>query len=98
MDTPLNDSAVSKALETLAGWSTVDGKLHKSFRFTDFTQAFGFMCQTALEAEKRDHHPEWFNVYNRVDVWLVTHDAGGITNRDTELAARMNELAITLLD
>ena len=72
------------------GWAlSEDGKaLERSFRFKDFAQAFGFMAQMALVSEKADHHPEWFNVYNRVEVRLTTHDAGGLTARDLDWAAR----------
>ena len=76
------------ALASLAGWSEVDGRdaIHKSFKFADFNAAFGFMSRVALAAEKMDHHPEWFNVYNRVDITLATHDADGMTERDIRLA------------
>jgi 4a-hydroxytetrahydrobiopterin dehydratase len=77
----------------LAGWSIVDGKLTRDFHFGDFVAAFGFMTRSALVAERMNHHPEWFNVYNRVEVALTTHDAGGITTLDLELARAMNELA-----
>ncbi|NJN52365.1 MAG: 4a-hydroxytetrahydrobiopterin dehydratase [Gammaproteobacteria bacterium] len=75
-----------------AAWAVVDGKLHKAFRFRDFVQAFGFMTQAALVAERMNHHPEWFNVYHTVRVDLVTHDANGITERDFALATAMNEI------
>jgi 4a-hydroxytetrahydrobiopterin dehydratase len=79
----LTTDARRAALAQLAGWSEVDGRdaIHKTFRFKNFNQAFGFMTRVALMAEKMDHHPEWFNVYNRVDVTLATHDAG-VTDRD----------------
>jgi 4a-hydroxytetrahydrobiopterin dehydratase len=86
-------SADASAIEPPPGWEVVDGKLHREFRFADFVEAFGFMSRCALAAEKMDHHPEWSNVWNRVTVDLVTHDAGGITDRDLTLAARMNEFA-----
>jgi 4a-hydroxytetrahydrobiopterin dehydratase len=73
-------------------WELVAGQLHKVFRFPDFVAAFGFMSRAALIAERMDHHPEWCNVYNRVDVSLSTHDAGGLTALDFELARRMEEL------
>lgn len=76
-----------------AAWRVVDGKLHKSFAFEDFVAAFGFMSQVALVAERMNHHPEWFNVYDTVRVDLTTHDARGITNRDFQLAAAMEEIA-----
>ncbi len=80
--------ARSKALAGLSGWSEIKDRdaIHKSFKFKDFNAAWGFMCRIALMAEKMDHHPEWFNVYNRVDITLSTHDAGGITERDIKLA------------
>lgn len=81
------------SLEALPGWQLDDGKLRKEFQFADFQQAFAFMTRCALLAEKLNHHPEWFNVYNRVDVRLTTHDAGGITNLDIEMAAAMNRFA-----
>ncbi len=77
-----------RLLPTLDGWeidTTRDG-IRKSYRFVDFTQAFGFMARVALLAEKADHHPEWFNVYNRVDILLTTHDADGLSMRDIDLA------------
>ena len=67
--------------------------ISRKFTFKDFNEAFGFMTRAALVAEKLDHHPEWFNVYNRVEVTLATHDAGGVTERDVELAAAMDRLA-----
>ena len=73
-------------------WQLAAGKLHKGFRFPDFVAAFGFMTRAALIAERMDHHPEWRNVYNRVEVDLSTHDAGGLTALDFELARRMEEL------
>jgi 4a-hydroxytetrahydrobiopterin dehydratase len=90
---PLSDQQVRYALEGLPGWSVVNGKLHREFKFRDFSYAFGFMATAATAIEKRDHHPEWFNVYNRVTVDLTTHDAGGITSKDTELASLLNEIA-----
>jgi 4a-hydroxytetrahydrobiopterin dehydratase len=81
------------ALSTLTGWDVVDGKLHKEYKFADFIHAFGFMATSALSIEKMGHHPEWFNVYNRVTVDLTTHDAGGITSKDAELAKVLDEVA-----
>ena len=89
----LADPALEAALAKLSGWSLRDGKLHKQFRFDDFIQAFGFMTRVALVAEAMNHHPEWSNVWNRVDVDLTTHDAKGITELDVSLASRMDELA-----
>ena len=82
----LSGDALAEAVAPLEGWSVVDGKLHKEYVFTDFVEAFGFMSSAALCAERSNHHPEWFNVYNRVRVDLSTHDAGGITMFDVELA------------
>lgn len=79
-------------------WKIVDGKLHREFQFADFIAAFGFMSQVALAAEAMNHHPEWFNVYNRVVVDLTTHDAAGITARDFKLAKRMESYAMKLQD
>ena len=88
----LGPEQVQAALQSLPGWSLQEGKLFRSFAFPDFNAAFGFMSRAALHAEKVDHHPEWFNVYNRVDVWLTSHDAGGITERDTALARTLDRL------
>ena len=84
----LTGDARRSALADLDGWSEVDGRdaISRSFRFADFNAAFGFMTRVALKAEAMDHHPEWFNVYNRVDVTLATHDAGGVTGKDIALA------------
>ena len=81
------------ALEQLAGWSAAQGRdaIVKTYRFADFNAAFGWMTRVALAAEKLDHHPEWFNVYNRVDVTLATHDADGVTELDVRLARFMDE-------
>ena len=86
---------VDQALDGLDGWTAVQGReaIQKSFRFKDFNQAFGFMTRIALAAEKLDHHPEWFNVYNRVDVILATHDADGVTELDLKLASLMDAAA-----
>ena len=89
----LEGDALNEAVADLQGWSLVDGKLHREFRFADFVVAFGFMTRVALVAEAMDHHPEWSNVYSRVSVDLTTHDSGGITASDVALAKRMNELA-----
>src|SRR5881296_67723 len=91
----LNADDIAAGLSGLSGWSlSEDGSaIEKTYRFTSFVEAFGFMSQSALAAEKLDHHPEWFNVYNRVDVKLTTHDAGGVTARDIELAQTMDRLA-----
>jgi 4a-hydroxytetrahydrobiopterin dehydratase len=89
--TPLSDERISQAMP--AGWTLASGKLHREFRFKDFNEAFGFMSRCALAAEAMNHHPEWFNVWNKVVVDLATHDAGGVTERDLDLAGKMNEIA-----
>ena len=85
--------ALDAALEGLDGWSLVDGKLHRAYKFKDFSAAMAFMLRGAMEAHMVDHHPEWANVYNRVTVDLVTHETGGITDLDIELAGRFNRIA-----
>ena len=80
-------------IANLSGWSAGDDFITKVFVFDNFAQAFGFMTQIAIIADKMDHHPEWYNVYNRVDVTLRTHDAGGITDKDAELAEAMDRAA-----
>jgi 4a-hydroxytetrahydrobiopterin dehydratase len=83
------------ALAQLKGWSEVQGRdaITKSYKFADFNAAFGFMTRVALKADRMDHHPEWFNVYSKVDVLLSTHDSGGVTAKDVELAKFMDEAA-----
>ena len=85
----------TEVMTQLSGWSIVEGRsaIMKSFKFKSFGQAFGFMTEAALVAEKIDHHPEWFNVYSRVDVTLTTHSAGGITELDVKLAKAMDGIA-----
>ena len=87
------DDEVRATLATMPGWSLAGGKLHREYRFGNFVDAFGFMSRAALVAESMNHHPEWTNVYNRVMVDLSTHDAGGITTLDFELARRFEALA-----
>ena len=84
----LTGQARSDALKTLKGWSEVPGRdaIARKFVFKDFNEAFGFMSRAALIAEKMDHHPEWFNVYNRVEITLTTHDCSGLSQRDVDLA------------
>ena len=85
-----------KAVQTLTDWSVDAGEgdaIQRTFRFADFNAAFGFMSRAALQAEKMDHHPEWYNIYNRVEVTLATHDAGGVTQKDIDLAAFMDRAA-----
>jgi len=89
----LSADQILTGLQTLPQWEILNGKLHRTFTFADFVGAFGFMTQAALVAETMGHHPEWFNVYNRVVVDLTTHDAGGISAKDLTLAHKMNELA-----
>ncbi len=83
---------VKARLNEIPGWSIVDGKLRREFQFPNFVEAMGFMTRAAIEAEKMGHHPEWFNVYSKVHVYLMTHSEGGITELDFELAAKMNKL------
>jgi 4a-hydroxytetrahydrobiopterin dehydratase len=92
MATRLSESEIRSALRKLRGWKIIDGKLHREFKFPDFIHAFGFMTSCALVAEAMGHHPEWSNVYNRLTVDLSTHDAGGISTKDFELAGKMNAL------
>ncbi|MFN3230696.1 MAG: 4a-hydroxytetrahydrobiopterin dehydratase [Alphaproteobacteria bacterium] len=91
----LSGDARTQALGTLNGWTEVEGRdaISKVFQFADFNDAFGFMSRVALTAEKADHHPEWFNVYNKVEVTLSTHDAGGLTQKDIDLASFMDAAA-----
>ena len=89
----LSSEQISEELKNLQGWIVKDEKLHKDFEFDTFNEAFGFMTRAAMEIEKMNHHPEWFNVYNRLSVDLTTHDAGGITNNDIQLAKILNSLA-----
>ncbi len=88
----LTGPARTKALEELKDWQEAEGRdaIEKSFRFDDFTGAFAFMTRVALIAEKMDHHPEWSNVYNRVEIVLSTHDAGGLSERDIALAQEID--------
>jgi len=89
----LSSEQISEELKNLPGWSVKDEKLHKDFEFGDFNEAFGFMTRAAMHIEKMNHHPEWFNVYNKLTVDLMTHDAGGITENDINLAKILNSLA-----
>ncbi len=85
----LTADELAAALRELPGWELRDGKLHRALTFADFAAAFAFMTRVAIEAEKLDHHPDWSNVWNRVAIVLWTHDAGGITKSDVELARRI---------
>jgi 4a-hydroxytetrahydrobiopterin dehydratase len=89
----LGDAEIAAQLSALSGWKVEGGKLHRTFLFRDFVAAFGFMTSAALVAQQLDHHPEWSNVWNKVQVDLVTHDAEGITALDFKLAGAMQELA-----
>lgn len=91
----LDPAARAAAMKELSQWQDVDGRdaIRRVFAFKDFNQAFGFMSRVALLAEKMDHHPEWFNVYNKVDITLATHDAGGVTDNDIEMAKAMEGYA-----
>lgn len=92
----LSDGELNSDLQKLPGWTIKNEKLHREYRFPDFAHAFGFMATSAVLIEKMNHHPEWFNVYGRVIVDLTTHDAGGITNKDVELAAVLEGIASKL--
>lgn len=94
----LSGDARAEALALLSSWTQAPGRdaIQKTFRFKTFNQAWGFMTRVALAAEAMDHHPEWFNVYNRVEVTLSTHDAGGLTSLDVDLAKRMDRFAAEL--
>lgn len=88
----LSDQEAARELAALPGWSIQSGKLYRQFIFPDFTRAFGFMAQVALIAQAMDHHPDWCNAYNRVIMELSTHDLGGISTFDVELARRVEQL------
>jgi 4a-hydroxytetrahydrobiopterin dehydratase len=88
---------IAEGLKDLAGWTVVKSKLHKEYQFADFVHAFGFMATSAIAIEKMNHHPEWFNVYNKVTVDLSSHDVGGISSRDFKLAALLDSIAGKLL-
>ena len=95
MVSKLDDAARAVALGNLPQWN-YDAEaqgIRRTLRFSDFAEAFGFMVRVAILAEKADHHPEWFNVYNRVEILLTTHDAGGLSQRDLELAAAIDAIA-----
>lgn len=91
----LTDAEIATALAELPGWTLrADGlAIERTFRLADFAEAFGFMARVAIHAEKADHHPEWFNVYNRVEITLTTHDAAGLSNRDVALAKVISAMA-----
>jgi 4a-hydroxytetrahydrobiopterin dehydratase len=95
--TKLTPSEISSQLLKLPDWSVKDGKLHRDYQFPNFSLAIGFMMSAAVLIEKKDHHPEWFNVYNKVTVDLTSHDAGGITARDFDLASALEQIAVKLV-
>jgi 4a-hydroxytetrahydrobiopterin dehydratase len=92
----LTEAEIEQSLAKVAGWTVKDGKLHREYKFADFAHAVGFIATAAVGIEKMNHHPEWFNVYNRVTVDLTTHDSGGITQKDVELAQMLEKIAVKL--
>jgi 4a-hydroxytetrahydrobiopterin dehydratase len=88
----LDDAAVRERMTQLDGWELTGGQLHRQLEFEDFVQAFGFMTSVALAAERMNHHPDWSNVYNRIDIRLSSHDVGGISERDFRLARVIDAL------
>ncbi len=93
--TKLSETEIQEILKELNGWTVVNGKLHKEMEFTDFNQAWQFMTTAVVEIEKMNHHPEWFNVYNKLVIDLMTHDAGGITENDVNLAKHLDKIQIS---
>lgn len=93
MASKLSDEQIQANLADVPGWSIEDGKLHRQFKFKSFIEAFGFMSRVALAAESMNHHPEWSNVYNTVTIDLITHDVGGISENDFDLAGKISALA-----
>jgi 4a-hydroxytetrahydrobiopterin dehydratase len=93
----MNEEQIQEMLQSLPTWTVADGKLHREYVFPDFVHAFGFMAAAAVAIEAMNHHPEWRNVYNRVSVDLITHDAGGITGKDFALARKLESIAQRLL-
>jgi 4a-hydroxytetrahydrobiopterin dehydratase len=88
----LTQKGINQSMELLEGWTIKKGKLHREFEFKNFIEAFGFMSRAALIAESMNHHPEWFNVYNKVVIDLSTHDVGGLSNLDFEFAKKVSKL------
>jgi len=88
----LTEEQIQTEIEKLSKWLVVNGKLHKDIEFSSFNEAFGFMTRASMEIEKMNHHPEWFNVYNKLTIDLMTHDAGGITENDINLAKILDSL------
>lgn len=97
MATKLSKEQIDSQLGDLTDWSVVDGKLHRELKFADFVSAFSFMSAVALAAESMNHHPEWFNVYATVRIDLTTHDVGGLSELDFELARRIDKFACCLV-
>jgi len=93
--TKLSETEIQEILKELSGWTVVNGKLHKEMEFPDFTQAWQFMTTAVVEIEKMNHHPEWFNVYNKLVIDLMTHDAGGITENDVNLAKHLDKIQVS---
>ena len=93
MSNRATETEIADALTGLTGWTVVEGKLHKEYQFADFVHAFGFMATSAIAIERMNHHPEWFNVYNKVTVDLSSHDVGGISSRDFKLAGLLDSIA-----
>jgi 4a-hydroxytetrahydrobiopterin dehydratase len=93
----LTAEAIKTALKDLPAWSVQHEKLHREYKFPDFAHAFGFMAAAAIEIDKRDHHPEWLNVYNRITIDLTTHDSNGITQKDVDLARLLEQLSTKLV-
>lgn len=93
----MSPERIEAGLKKLAGWELKAEKLHRELKFKNFVQAWGFMTQAAILAEQMNHHPEWSNVYSRVTIDLTTHEAGGISQRDFELAQKMNEILATMV-
>ena len=93
----LTSEQIEAEIKNLEGWALKDEKLRRELKFKNFVQAFGFMAQVAILAEAMDHHPEWFNVYSRVTIDLTTHEAGGISSRDMELAQKINKVLAGLV-
>ena len=88
----LSDQEIEGEVKKLEGWKIIKGKLNRTFEFKNFVQAFGFTIKVAMKAEKMSHHPEWFNVYSKLNIDLVTHDIGGISNYDIKLAGVISKL------
>jgi 4a-hydroxytetrahydrobiopterin dehydratase len=88
----LSDAQISDRLSSMDGWSLKNGKIHREFRFGDFSEAWGFMSRVALLAEQMNHHPEWFNVWNKVRIDLSTHDVGGVSRLDLDMAGSINQM------